>query len=87
MSEFLQDDTVKVVLLLAFTAAMLAVGLYIILKVRKAMRDEEPNTSDLLSNFRDIHSRGALSDEEFRVVKNKLGAQLRQELKTKQPER
>ena len=35
----------------------------------------------MLTKFRDLHSKGELSDEEFRTIKTKLADQLRAELK------
>ena len=37
---------------------------------------DQPETAELLTKFRDLHSRGGLSDEEYRTIKTKLAAQL-----------
>jgi uncharacterized membrane protein len=43
--------------------------------------DDQPLASDLLTNFRESHSRGELSDEEFRTIKTLLKTRLEDELK------
>ncbi len=65
----------------ALFATAVAVGFYLIAKVRNAFRQSQPSTSLLLDNFRDLHSSGQLSDEEYRNIKSKLAARLRDELK------
>lgn len=64
----------------AVVAALLAVGIYLIGKVRSASVQHEPTASELISKFRESHSRGELSDEEFRTIKTTLGARLQEEL-------
>jgi uncharacterized membrane protein len=65
---------------LAVLAAMIAVAAYLILKIRAKTLQHEPETSELLSKFRDLHSQGELTDEEFRTIKTTLCAQLQKEL-------
>jgi len=38
-------------------------------------------TSELLTNFREMHSKGELTDEEFRTIKAKLSIKLKEELR------
>jgi len=87
MWEFLGSDTVRLVVYLAAAAALAVVGFYVVLKVRASLQDDPPETSELISKFRELHSRGGLSDEEYRTVKSKLGAQLQGELKAKETEK
>ena len=65
---------------LAVLAAMIAVAAYLILKIRAKTLQHEPETSELLSKFRDLHSQGELTDEEFRTIKTTLSAELQKEL-------
>jgi uncharacterized membrane protein len=65
---------------LAVLAAMIAVAAYCIKKIRTKTLQHEPQASELLSKFRDLHSQGELSDEEFRTIKTTLTAELQQEL-------
>jgi hypothetical protein len=68
------------VLALAILAALVAVGAYIIAKIRAEPAKKEPEASEWLSKYSDLHSKGGLSDEEFRTIKTKLAAQLQDEL-------
>lgn len=65
----------------AVLAASLAVVVYVIGKFRGEAVQQEPAASELISKFREMHSRGELSDEEFRTIKTNLAPQLKQELK------
>ena len=62
-------------------AALAAIGAYAIGKVRKEAVQKEPPASELLTKFREMHSRGVLSDEEFRTIKTTLTERLQSELK------
>jgi uncharacterized membrane protein len=74
----LQPETL--ILWLAVLAALVAVAVYFIKKIRTKTLQYEPPASELLSKFRDLHSQGELSDEEFRTIKTTLTVQLQQEL-------
>ena len=69
------------VLGLVVLAVLLAVAAYIISKIRAEPAKKEPQASEWLSKYSDLHSRGGLSDEEFRTIKTKLAEQLQDELK------
>jgi uncharacterized membrane protein len=70
----------SLVMWLAVLAALIAVAAYFILKIRAKTLQHEPPASELLSKFRDLHSQGELTDEEFRTIKTTLAAQLQREL-------
>ncbi len=74
-------DIVELVVWIAIVAALVAVAIYVIGKVRASPAQHEPTVSQLMSKFRELHSRGKLSDAEFRTIKTMLGTQLREELK------
>jgi hypothetical protein len=65
----------------AAAAVGTVVGFFLIGKFRHGFRTSDQGSSQLLDNFRDLHSRGQLSDEEYRNIKSKLAAQLRNELR------
>ena len=56
------------------------VGVYAVAKVRGELTDTKPGASDMMTNFREIHSEGELSDEEFRKIKTSLADRLEDEL-------
>ena len=61
-------------------AVCVAVGAYVVSKLRPKPAQQEPESSELLSKFRDLHSEGQLTDAEFRTIKTTLGARLQDEL-------
>jgi uncharacterized membrane protein len=81
MSEFLASPLASVVLLLALTATLIAVGVYLIGKLRAAMKQTEPDASEWLTKFQELHAKGDLSDAEFRTIKAMLAERLQRELK------
>ena len=62
-------------------AVVAALMVYFGRKARAAGGKAEPTASELLSKFREMHSRGVLSDAEFRRVKTSLSTRLEDELK------
>jgi uncharacterized membrane protein len=80
IAEFLSSPVASILLLLALTATLFAVGVYVIGKVRAGVREREPKSSELLTNFQEMHAQGELDDEEFRTIKAMLAAKLQQEL-------
>jgi uncharacterized membrane protein len=80
MVEFLQTDEAQVILWTLGGVALCAIGVYVVKRFRDRKGDDQPQASELLTNFREIHSRGGLSDEEFRTIKAQLAAQLEREI-------
>ncbi|HET6879002.1 MAG TPA: hypothetical protein VFI31_02535 [Pirellulales bacterium] len=83
MSTFLQSIEAQVVVWLAACAVLAVVGIYVVVKVRQTFSESEPATHDLMANFRELHSQGELSDEEYRTIKATLAARLQREIKDK----
>jgi uncharacterized membrane protein len=81
MSEFLASPLASVVLLLALTAVLVAVGVFVIGKVRAALKQTQPDASAWLTKFQELHAQGELSDAEFRTIKAMLAERLQHELK------
>jgi uncharacterized membrane protein len=81
MFDLLASPTARLVLLISATAILVAIGLYVAGRLRAGYADESAGASDLLTNFREMHSKGVLSDEEFRTIKTHLTGRLRRELR------
>ena len=81
MQQLLQAEADELILWIAGLAMLTAVAVYVIGKVRAMPSQHELTDSELISKFRDSHSRGELSDEEFRTIKTTLETRLREELK------
>jgi uncharacterized membrane protein len=64
----------------ALLAMLVALGVYWIGKIRAKTVQKELSASELLTKFREMHSQGVLSDEEFRTIKTTLTERLQTEL-------
>lgn len=68
---------------LAFWTAVLVLGVvggaYLVGKVRRSRDNPSGSASELISDFREIHAQGGLSDEEFRTIKAMLAEQLHEQ--------
>jgi uncharacterized membrane protein len=81
MSDQVLQTVKELVLWTAVGAVLVAVAVYVIGKIRAEAVQHEPTASELLSKFRDQHSKGELTDAEFRTIKTTLAARLQEELK------
>ena len=81
MGRFWQAGPEGLVLWIAVLAILLALAWYIVDKIRPKPEKKEPLASQWLSKYRELHSQGVLSDEEFRTIKTTLNKQLQDELK------
>ena len=81
MERLWQAPVEQLVLWLALLATLIAVVVYVIGKLRAEAAQQEPTASELISKFRESHSKGELSDAEFRTIKTTLAEQLQEELK------
>ncbi|HUY90135.1 MAG TPA: hypothetical protein VMV10_15465 [Pirellulales bacterium] len=86
MTELLQRTETRLLILTAVVAALIAVGIYVVAKVRRSFMQSGPAASDLITNFRELHSQGELSDEEYRNIKAMLAARLQNQLKGRSEE-
>lgn len=86
MTNILQRAEARLVILAAFVAVLVAVGIYVVAKVRRSFMESGAGASDLITNFRELHSQGELSDEEYRNIKATLAARLQSQLKGRSKE-
>lgn len=75
MLDFLQTPTAKVVLMLAVLVVLVIVGVYVVLRFRGFNDDDVAEPQDVLTNFRELHERGDISDAEYRQLKTALSKQ------------
>ncbi len=80
MDRFWQSGPEWLVLWLAALAILVTVAWYVIGKIHPKSIQKERKTNECLSKFRESHSKGELTDEEFRTIKTTLAAQLQDEL-------
>ena len=82
MVELLEGPWYLAIILFTAVVALVAVGAYAVSKWRDAIDDDTSSASELLTNFREMHSRGDLTDEEFRTIKARLSYEIQQEIKS-----
>lgn len=83
MSNWLSNPFVQALGWCVALVFLIAVAVYALGKFRGSAEEERLGASDLLSNFRELHSEGGLSDEEFRTIKTLLSEKLQRELRSK----
>lgn len=80
MYEFLQSTSTQAVIWGAVLLIMCAIGAYVVMFFRNHGSETRSSASDTLSSFRDLQSKGGISQSEFREIKSVLGAKLQDEL-------
>ena len=80
MWEFLQKAPAQAVIWTTAAAVMCVVAYYVLQKFRDSTAQDTPNASDHISNFRELHSQGGLSETEYRTIKSVLGEQLKDQV-------
>ena len=80
MDRFWQSEPEWLILWLAALAVLITVAWYVIGKIHPKSIQKERWANESLSKFRELHSKGELSNEEFRTIKTNLEAQIQNEL-------
>ena len=80
MLKFLTTTEAQAVLYVAALLILMTIGYYIVLRFRDRTDEDQLTTSELLTNFREIHQQGDINDTEYRTIKTTLGAKLQDEL-------
>jgi uncharacterized membrane protein len=76
-AETLAQLAVGVGLLIALVVA----GVVIVQRFRGGMADKAQDANELLGNFQEMHSRGDITDADYRKIKSVLGARLHSDVK------
>lgn len=80
-SEILSEPVGQLVIAAAGLAVVVAVAVYIGGKLRDKRRRQGLTADEMMTKFRESHSQGDLSDEEFRSIKVTLADRLESELR------
>ncbi len=72
-------EIVVLVAVVAVVLFLIVIGSYVTTRTRTNSSDQPHDTSGMLTNFRELHSQGQLSDDEYREIKTKLAGRLRAE--------
>ena len=81
MLELLTDRWVRLFVLSTAIVILILAGGYIASKWRGTNDNDRMSTQEMLTKFREMHSEGVLTDEEFRTIKSKLAGDIQLELK------
>lgn len=79
MTELFRHPLSWAALWFAAIFALLALAIVVVRRFRGGAADDQPSAHELLAKFRDLHSRGGLSDDEYRTIKTKLATQVEAE--------
>ena len=80
MEQLLADPRLRAMLLFAGMLLLIAIGVYVVGRFRDSSDEDQVATANTLANFREMHAKGDLSDEEFRTIKTRLANQMQAEL-------
>jgi hypothetical protein len=75
------DTLAQLALGFGLLIALVAVGAVIVQRFRGGAADKALDANELIANFQEMHSRGDLTDADYRKIKSVLGATLHAELK------
>ncbi len=81
MLEFLSTPLARAVESVAVLLILMAVGFYVVQRFRDRIDEDRQTASDLLTNFREMHHEGDITEAEFRTIKTVLGHKLHEEFK------
>lgn len=81
MADFLRTSTAQAVIWTAVLVLIVVLAYFALVKLRDQSLNDREQPSDLLSNFREMHQKGEISDDEFRNIKTRLAAKLQPGLK------
>jgi uncharacterized membrane protein len=80
MLEWLSQPDGEMIAISVVLVVLLSAGGLWLKRYRRQPAQEELSAAELLAKFRELHSKGGLSDAEFRTIKTKLAARLQDEL-------
>ena len=60
--------------------ALVMAGVMIVQRFRGGMADKGASASELIANFQEMHSRGDITDADYRKIKSVLGGRLHSDL-------
>lgn len=80
MYEFLSSTPAQLIIWLTALAVLTVIGVFVVQKFRGQTGKDQLDANQLLTNFRDLHDEGDISEKEFRNIRTVLGDKLQQQL-------
>jgi len=75
------DTLAQLALGVGILIALVITGAIIVQRFRGSAADKALDANELIGNFQEMHSRGDITDADYRKIKSVLGAKLHSELK------
>ncbi len=85
MSGILRDAVAEMMLAFAGCSALVAVGVFVIVRCKHMVYDQNTPTNEMMSTFHELHEQGELSDEEYKNIKTRLASRMQREVKSADP--
>jgi hypothetical protein len=79
---FWKNDVGWLILWIAVAVILTVIAYYVVRKIRPKPVQKEHEVTQWLAKYRELHSQGELTDEEFRTIKTQLAELLQDELNT-----
>ena len=86
MWEFLATPPAQAVMSVAVLLILIAIGFYLVRRFAYRADEDQPDTHEHLTNFREMHHQGDIDETEFRNIKTVLGAKLHSRNANESPE-
>ena len=80
MLEVLTTPSGKAVIWVTVFLIISVIGWFVVLRFRDISGDDNPTASELLTNFRELHQEGDISEQEYRTIKTALRPDIEREL-------
>ena len=80
MLEVLTSPSGRAVIWVTVFLVVSVIGWFVVLRFRDISGDDNPTSNELLTNFRDLHHEGDISEQEYRTIKTVLRTRVEDEL-------
>ena len=80
VEEINNESMTRYIVMLGSLFVVLLIAAYAVTSLRRKINDKNSSTNEIFTNFRDMHERGMLSDNEFRNIKTRMASRLQAEL-------
>ena len=77
--DFLNHPATQCAVLVAVLAVLLGAAFWGLRKYRDYVVQNRSDAGELLESYEELHAQGVISDAEYRIIRSRLNARLRQE--------
>jgi uncharacterized membrane protein len=80
MGHLSADTLAQLLLGVGVLLVLLIVGVMVVQRFRGSAAEKGATAKELITNFQEMHTRGDISDADYRKIKSVLGAQLQSDI-------